>query len=253
MRNCVLDSVETMFSKGFWVCMQDDNEIRYPSARRLCRPLPGMDHIVDVHLEGGQHFCCIENLQMYGGGVGWGMGVGVGWGGGWGWGMGGLGDGVEVVSFNGWRYDLQLIKPYVATFYGTHAPPWLHCFQAYEGPEFLADEMDGMLPWDRCGDDNKHPEEGSFHFTAIYTHKLSVTNCRPEASAMPSIFGPTEGLPAWAGDLSSLMNMWTTWASLCNLLPGYVAFYLSLRGEYTHWRTARDDLMANRIMLSCAG
>ena len=65
MQNCVLDSVETMFSKGFLVYTQDDNEIRYRSARLLRHPLPGMDHIVNVHLEGDQHFRRIENLQMY--------------------------------------------------------------------------------------------------------------------------------------------------------------------------------------------
>ena len=35
---------------------------------------------------------------------------------------------MPVVSFNGGRYDLQLIKPYLATVYGTYAPPWLHRF-----------------------------------------------------------------------------------------------------------------------------
>ena len=60
-----LDSVETMFSTGFWVYTQDDNEIRYRSARLLRRPLPGMDRVVNVHLAGEQHFRPIENLRMF--------------------------------------------------------------------------------------------------------------------------------------------------------------------------------------------
>ena len=35
---------------------------------------------------------------------------------------------MPVVSFNGGRYDLQLIKPYLATIFGTYAPPWLRRF-----------------------------------------------------------------------------------------------------------------------------
>ena len=48
-----LESVETRFSTGFRVYTQDDNEIRYRSARLLRHPLPGMDHVVNVHLGGG--------------------------------------------------------------------------------------------------------------------------------------------------------------------------------------------------------
>ena len=58
-----LESVETMFSTGFRVYMQDDNEIRYLSAWLLRRPLPGMDRVVNVHLEGDQHFCPIETSE----------------------------------------------------------------------------------------------------------------------------------------------------------------------------------------------
>ena len=36
---------------------------------------------------------------------------------------------MSVVSFIGGRYDLQLIKPYLSTFYGTYAPPWLRRFE----------------------------------------------------------------------------------------------------------------------------
>ena len=60
-----LESVETMFSTGFQVYTQDDNEIRYRSAQLLRHPLPGMDRVVNVHLEGDQHFRPIEDLRMY--------------------------------------------------------------------------------------------------------------------------------------------------------------------------------------------
>ena len=59
---------------------------------------------------------------------------------------------MPVVSFNGGCYNLQLIKPYLAPFYGTHVLPWLCRFRDHEGPEFLADD-DGMLSWDRRGDE----------------------------------------------------------------------------------------------------
>ena len=52
---------------------------------------------------------------------------------------------VPVVSFNGGRYDLQLIKPYLAAVYGTYGPPWICRYRANEGPE-LSVATDGMSP-----------------------------------------------------------------------------------------------------------
>ena len=52
---------------------------------------------------------------------------------------------MSVVSFNGGRYDLQLIKPYLAAVYGAYGPPWLRHFRAYEGPELSA-AADSMSP-----------------------------------------------------------------------------------------------------------
>ena len=60
-----LESLETMFSTGFWVYMLDDNEVSCQSARLLHRPLLGMDRVVNVHLEGDQHFRPHEDLRMY--------------------------------------------------------------------------------------------------------------------------------------------------------------------------------------------
>ena len=45
---------------------------------------------------------------------------------------------MPVVSFNGSRNDLQLIKPYLAAIYGTYGAPWFRRFRAYEGPELSA-------------------------------------------------------------------------------------------------------------------
>ena len=53
-----LESVETMFSRGFRVYMQDDNEIGYRSAGLLLSPLPGMDRVLSVHLVGGPALPC---------------------------------------------------------------------------------------------------------------------------------------------------------------------------------------------------
>ena len=41
---------------------------------------------------------------------------------------------IPAVSFNGGRYDPQLIRPYVAHNYGAQEPPWLHCFHIYKRP-----------------------------------------------------------------------------------------------------------------------
>ena len=72
---------------------------------------------------------------------------------------------MPVVSVNGGRYDLQLIKPYLATVYGTYAPPWLW---AYEGPA-LSVATDGMSPRDRRGDEITSVLKEGSRFTAIYT------------------------------------------------------------------------------------
>ena len=54
-----------MFSTGFRVYRRDDNEVSCRSVWLLRRPLPGMDRVVNVHLEGDPHFRPIEDLRMY--------------------------------------------------------------------------------------------------------------------------------------------------------------------------------------------
>ena len=60
-----LESLETMFSTGLQVYPLDENEVSCRSARLLCCSLLGMDRVVNVHLELGQHFRPIEDLRMY--------------------------------------------------------------------------------------------------------------------------------------------------------------------------------------------
>ena len=79
---------------------------------------------------------------------------------------------MPVVSFNGGRYDLQLIKPYLAAIYGAYGLPWLRRFRAYEGPELSA-AAEGMSPGDRGGEETNSILKKSSRFTAIYTHKLA--------------------------------------------------------------------------------
>ena len=90
------------------------------------------------------------------------------------------------------------------------------------------------------GWDNEYPEEGSSGFTAIYTHKLSfldVCNYLLAGSfSYAKYFRTYVGTDCQGGKSFLFMND-------C----------LSLSGENTHWKRAWDDLMANGIMLSCAG
>ena len=161
---------------------------------------------------------------------------------------------MPVVSFNVGCYDLQLIKPYLAAVYGTYGPPWLRHFWAYEGPELSA-AADGMSPGDRGGDEITSILKKGSPFTAIYTHKLAFLDvCNyllAAASAMPSILGSMEGLPA-RGKSFFPMNMWTTWPACetpCPAMPPST-HHCAAR---TPWKRAWDDLMANGAMLSCVG
>ena len=388
------DSVQTMFSTGFRVYTQDDNEIRYQSARLLRRPLPGMNCVLNVHLEGDQHFRPIEDLRMYArctavlseppltgwrctkrpangpgralwveamflraaGSIGCRRGPGTSilpihghlWRGGmpgaclrghlykqarahvclpgeqcprtrgplqlhlrWLF-SGGWHDGLPmghvrcrtllnvgymdpylsqlddlsfcqgmemectwdledaetegdlmlssstgahaltifkarwaleqwircmpVVSFDGGRNDLQLIKPYLAAIYGTYVPPWLRHFQTYEGPELSAD-ADGMSPWDRPGDEITSVLKKGSCFTAIYTHRLAfldVRNYLPAGGFRCAKYLQTYRGTAYQGGKSFFPYEYVDdLAHLRDPLPGYAAFYSSLCGENT--------------------
>ena len=66
---------------------------------------------------------------------------------------------MPVVSFSGGRYDLQLIKPYLATVYGTYAPPWLVALGLW-GPWIVGGHWRYVNPWQAWGWDNQGPEGG---------------------------------------------------------------------------------------------
>ena len=90
------------------------------------------------------------------------------------------------------------------------------------------------------GWDNEYPEEGSSRFTAIYTHKLTfldVCNYLPAGSFSYAKYFRTYVETDCQGGKSFL----------------FMNDCLLLNGENTHWKRAWDDLMANGIMLSCAG
>ena len=134
---------------------------------------------------------------------------------------------MPVVSFNGGRYHLQLIKPYLAAVNGTYGPPWLGRSWANEGPELLA-ATDGMSPGNRGGDEITSILKKGSLFTAIYTHKLAfldVCNYLPAGGFSYAKYLWNYGGPAArAENHFSLMNIWTTWpacetlARLCHLL-----------------------------------
>ena len=58
-------------------------------------------------------------------------------------------------NLDGGRYDLQLIKPYLACNYDAQEPPWLRRFRAYQGPQ-------RALPSDGCDShgDNDDDRDG---------------------------------------------------------------------------------------------
>ena len=143
---------------------------------------------------------------------------------------------MPVVSFNGGRYDLQLIKPYLAAVYGAYGPPCLRRFWAYEGPELSA-TADGMLPSARGGDEITSILKKGSRFTAIYTHKLAfldVCNYLPAGGFSYAKYLRTYVGPACQGGKSFFPYEYVDdLARLRDPLLGYAAFYSSLRGENT--------------------
>ena len=143
---------------------------------------------------------------------------------------------MSAVCFNGGRYDLQLIKPYLAAVYGAYGSPWLRRFQAYEGPE-LSVAADTMSCGDRGGDRITSILKKGSRFTAIYTHKLGfldVCNYLPAGGISYAKYLRTYGGPTCQDGRSFFSYEYVDdLAHLRDPLPSYVAFYSSLRGENT--------------------
>ena len=145
---------------------------------------------------------------------------------------------MPVVSFNGGRYDLQLIKPYLAAVYWTYAPPWLHRFWAYEGSE-LSVVNDGLLPSNRRGDEITSVLTKGSCFTAIYTHKLALRSCIPDVCNYLAAgdFSYAKYLRTYGGTACQGGKSFFPYeyvddlACLRNPLPSYAALYSSLRVE----------------------
>ena len=129
---------------------------------------------------------------------------------------------MPVVSFNGGRSDLQLIKHYTAHNCGAKELPWLRHFPVYETPAPLMpagaspqdvddrDEMVSLLKKGSC-------------YMSLHTQKLvslGVCNYLPASGFSYAKYltaygggGGGGGLACQGGNISFLMNMWKIWPS----------------------------------------
>ena len=157
---------------------------------------------------------------------------------------------LPVVSFNGGRYDLQLIKPHLAAIYATTEPKWLRRFRGYDAgpsstPESVAEE-EVEEAYDEEGPRDVRAQEGAEdqdqitsilkkgqRYTAIFTRKLAfldVCNYLPAGGfTYAKYLRNYGGAACQAGKSFFPYEYVDDLARLRDPLPPYEAFYSSLR------------------------
>ena len=149
---------------------------------------------------------------------------------------------MPAVSFNGSRYDLKLIKPYLCRLYGVHTPVWLSRFRAYEKKTQDEDDEHDSPTTAPDGDVDEPDTTDAItcvlkkgtRMTAIFTRKLiflDICNYLPPVGINYSKYLSTYGVGAGDGGGKSFFpyEFVDELSKLDGPLPPYEAFHSSLR------------------------